>query len=94
MTYVIEACLLLVSGVYYPVSVLPAWLQPFSHISPATYILSGIRDQLVGHASHVALAPTLLPLAFIGLISVPLGLWLFAWAEQFAKRTGRLKRTG
>ena len=94
MTYVIEACLLLVSGVYYPVSVLPAWMQPFSHISPATYILSGIREQLVGHAHNVPLAPSLLPLALIGLLTVPLGLWLFAWAEHFAKRTGRLKRTG
>ncbi|GAC1321487.1 MAG: hypothetical protein NVSMB22_07120 [Chloroflexota bacterium] len=94
MTYVIEACLLLVSGVYYPVSVLPMWMQPLSHISPATYILSGIRDQLVGHGHNVPLAPTLLPLAVIGIITVPLGIWLFSWAEHYAKRTGRLKRTG
>jgi ABC-2 type transport system permease protein len=44
MTYVIEACLLLVSGVYYPVNVLPIWMQPVSHLSPATYILTGIRE--------------------------------------------------
>lgn len=94
MTYVIEACLLLISGVYYPVSVLPAWMQPFSHISPATYILSGIRSQLVGHATHVSLAASLIPLAAIGFITVPMGVWLFSWAEHYAKRSGRLKRTG
>ncbi|HZT97569.1 MAG TPA: ABC transporter permease [Chloroflexota bacterium] len=94
MTYVIEACLLLISGVYYPVSVLPIWMQVFSHISPATYILSGIRTMLLGHPSEAALMGALIPLIVIGIVTVPLGVWLFAWAEHFAKRTGRLKRTG
>src|SRR3990172_4342841 len=38
MTHLIIAMLLLVSGVYYPVSVLPDWLQMFSRFSPATYV--------------------------------------------------------
>jgi ABC-2 type transport system permease protein len=94
MTYVIEACLLLVSGVYYPVSVLPAWMQPISHLSPATYILSGTRAALIGHASGADIAGALVPLAIIGVVTVPLGVWLFGRAEHFAKRTGRLKRSG
>lgn len=93
MTYVIEACLLLVSGVYYPVSVLPFWMQPFSHISPATYILTGIRRALLG-AGGTDLTGDLVPLVIIGAITVPMGIWLFGRAEQFAKRTGRLKRSG
>ena len=36
MTFVIQSCLLLVSGVYYPVSVLPEWMQAISKLSPAT----------------------------------------------------------
>jgi len=94
MTYVIEALLLLISGVYYPVSVLPAWMQVFSHISPATYILSGTRAMLLGNPSGSVLALNLIPLAIIGIISVPLGVAVWTWAETFAKRTGRLKRTG
>jgi len=94
MTYVIEACLLLVSGVYFPVTVLPGWLQIFSHISPATYILQGTRTVLLNHISGNALAHALIPLAIIGLVSVPMGVWLFATAENYAKRTGRLKRSG
>src|SRR5215471_8481573 len=39
-THIFQGSLLLVSGVYYPVDVLPRWLQPFSAISPATYTLS------------------------------------------------------
>src|SRR5205085_2157208 len=94
MTYAIEACLLLVSGVYFNTSVLPMWLQPFTYISPATYALRGIRDVLLGHPSGAALANALIPLTIIGLITIPMGVWLFAWAERYAKRTGRLKRTG
>jgi len=94
MTFVIEALLLLISGVYYPISVLPFWMQPASHISPATYILTGIRDQLLPHSGSVDLAANLVPLAVIGLVTVPLGIWIFGRAEHFAKRTGRLKRSG
>lgn len=94
MTYVIEACLLLISGVYYPVSVLPAWMQIFSHVSPATYILSGTRTMLLGEVSGSALVAAVIPLVIIGIVTVPMGVWLFGRAEHFAKRTGRLKRTG
>jgi ABC-2 type transport system permease protein len=30
----------------------------------------------------------------MGIILVPIGLWLFRLAEQYAKRTGKLKRNG
>ena len=46
MTHVIIALLLLVSGVYYPVSVLPGWLRFFGTYSPATYVLEGSPDLL------------------------------------------------
>jgi ABC-2 type transport system permease protein len=39
MTFVISSILLLVSGVYYPISVLPDWMEPLATISPATYVL-------------------------------------------------------
>src|SRR5499426_1386643 len=42
-THIFQGSLLLVSGVYYPVEVLPKWLQPLSAISPATYTLSSWR---------------------------------------------------
>jgi ABC-2 type transport system permease protein len=94
MTYVIEACLLLISGVYYPVKVLPVWMQAVSYVSPATYILSGTRAVLLGHPTQAVMVETLIPLTVIGLVTIPLGVALWCWAERFAKRTGRLKRTG
>src|SRR6266852_5028175 len=47
MSYIIRAILLLVSGVYYPISVLPSWMQSLARISPATYVLSGLRSALL-----------------------------------------------
>src|SRR5689334_18037747 len=41
--FVAQGMLLVVSGVYYPVCVLPTWMQWVSKLSPATYALRGIR---------------------------------------------------
>lgn len=95
MTNVVNALILLVSGVYFPVSVLPGWMQAISRISPAYYVLDGTRAALLRNATIVELAlPYLLPLLVIGIVAVPLGLWVFISAEHYAKRTGRLKRNG
>ena len=94
MTRVVEAAFLLVSGVYYPVSVLPGWLQAVAKVSPATYVLEGMRDSLMRGAGVAELAGYLAPLLAIGLISIPVGVAIFSWAERSAKRNGRLKRSG
>ena len=55
MTFVLQSCLLLVSGVYYSIDVLPPWMQVLSHLSPATYVLEGVRAGLDRwHAGHRA----------------------------------------
>ena len=47
MTFVLQSVLLLVSGVYYCVDILPEWMQVLSRLSPATYILDGVRAGLI-----------------------------------------------
>jgi ABC-2 type transport system permease protein len=95
MTNVIKALILLVSGVYFPITVLPEWMQMISLVSPAYYVLAGMRQALLENASVLVLAQAyVLPLLIIGVIAVPAGLWVFVTAEHFAKRTGRLKRNG
>ena len=39
--------MLVVSGVYYPVEVLPEWMQWIAKISPATYALRGCRNSIL-----------------------------------------------
>ena len=94
MTFVVQSCLLLVSGVYYPISVLPDWMQVLSHLSPATYVLDGVRAGLVSGTPPTELWGDILPLIVLGLVLIPFGLWGFGRAEHYAKRTGKLKRVG
>ena len=94
MAYIVQAVVLLVSGVYYPISVLPAWMQVLSTISPATYVIEGMRMALLDGADLVTLWPKVWPALVVGVLSVPLGLRLFVEVERYAKRTGRLKRSG
>jgi ABC-2 type transport system permease protein len=94
MAYIVQAVVLLVSGVYYPVSVLPGWMQLLSTISPATYVIRGMRSALMDGADVASLWPEVWPALVVGLLSIPLGLRLFVAVERYAKRTGRLKRSG
>jgi len=94
MSMMIQAFVLLVSGVYYSVSVLPAWLQIFSFVSPATYILNGIRGAIIDGDSILDLVPQLGALLAFGVVLIPGGMFCFAIAERWAKKTGRLKRQG
>jgi ABC-2 type transport system permease protein len=94
MTHVIIALLLLVSGVYYPVEVLPDLLRRMAVLSPATYVLDGTRKALLEGASTLQLWPYIWPTILMGLAAVPAGLWVFGLAERYAKRTGKLHRNG
>ncbi|MGQ9523938.1 MAG: ABC transporter permease [Armatimonadota bacterium] len=94
ITGIIESVLLMVSGVYYRVDVLPGWMQVLSRFSPATYTLQGMRDALLDGVSTAQLMPCVLRLLLMGAVMVPLGLKVFAWSEQYCKRTGKLKRSG
>jgi len=94
MTFIISSVLLLVSGVYYPISVLPGWMQGLARVSPATYVLEGMRATVLDGRSTAELGQYLLPMGVIGLLTIPLGLAIFTAVERYAKRTGRLKRSG
>lgn len=94
MTHVIIALLLLVSGVYYPVEVLPEFLQKLAVYSPATYVLDGTRQALLEGTPTVELWQYIWPTLLMGLAAIPLGLWVFGLAERYAKRTGKLHRNG
>jgi len=92
--FVAQGMLLVVSGVYYPVSVLPEWMQWLAKISPATYALDGIRDAIINGAGVTAMWEHIWPLIIIGIFSIPLGLEVFRRGERYAKKHGKLKRSG
>jgi ABC-2 type transport system permease protein len=96
MSFVVKAVILLVSGVYYPVSVLPAWMQPLATISPATYVINGLRAAILNNQPiwSPQVWSNTWPLIITGIVSIPLSIYVFGIAERYAKRTGKLKRNG
>jgi len=92
--FVAQGTLLVVSGVYYPVSVLPEWMQWIATISPATYALDGIREAILDGQGLSSMWDEIWPLLIIGVVSIPLGLWVFSRGEKYAKKHGKLKRSG
>jgi len=80
-----------VSAVFYPVSVLPPFLQAISQGIPAAHIFEGMRQVLDGTG-----APTGHLLAAYGLnvIYLAAALAFFYWTLGEAKRQGRLLRIG
>src|ERR687885_814350 len=86
--FIAQGTLLVISGVYYPVSVLPQWMQWLATISPATYTLRGIRHAILDGASIGAVWGDVWPLIVIGIVAAPLGIWVFKTGEIYAKRHG------
>jgi ABC-2 type transport system permease protein len=89
-----QGLMLVVSGVYYPVSVLPTFMQWIAKVSPANYALRGMRHAILDGAGIGAVWGDIWPLVVIGIIAVPLGLEVFRRGEIYAKRHGKLKRSG
>jgi len=79
-----------VSGMMYPVSVLPVWLQRVARLVPVTYALEGMRSALLGHAGLRDLWPSLAALLIFAAILLPFSFVTFSWALRRTKITGTL----
>ena len=93
-THIIQALILLVSGVYYEVEILPHWMQFFSKLSPATYTLKAMRLALLEGAGLYELRGYILTLLVMGVILIPIGYIGFKIGEKHARRHGKLSRNG
>jgi ABC-2 type transport system permease protein len=94
LAFIGQGLLLVVSGVYYSVDILPGWMQALAIISPATYALEGSRRVILEGAGLTAVWPQLWPLLISGAVCVPVGLLVFRVGERYAKRHGKLNRSG
>ena len=87
--FVAQGTLLVVSGVYYPVDVLPQWMQAIATISPATYALDGIREAILEGQGLTAMWDEIWPLLVIGVVSIPSGSGSSLEGERrYAKKHG------
>lgn len=80
----------IMGGAFFPIQVLPGWLQNFSYVFPLFYALRAMRFALLKGYSFAALVPDILALvAFVAAI-MPFSLWCFKYAVKRAKIDGSL----
>ena len=81
--FIAQGTLLVVSGVYYPVSVLPDDGVARGHLA-GDVSLEGCREAILDGAGVSEMWDELVPLAIIGAVSIPLRLWVFGGSEIYA----------
>jgi ABC-2 type transport system permease protein len=79
------------AAVYYPVAVLPAWLQPVAWAMPPAYAFEGMRAVLIGH--HVDMTLMLRGLA-LDVVYLGLGFAAFIRCFELARRRGLILQQG
>lgn len=79
------------SAVFYPVSVLPAWVQPFAYCLPASHVFEGMRQILAGggvNINHIVSA------FLLNIVYMAVAAWLFKFCLDGARMRGALVKYG
>jgi ABC-2 type transport system permease protein len=78
------------SGVVYPVSVLPGWLQTAGKLLPLTHALEALRGAILTGADVGAMRSSLIALTVFAAIFIPAGLGAFVYSLRRARSDGSL----
>lgn len=78
------------SGVIYPVDVLPGWLQAISKTLPQTHAIEAMRLSVLSNAGFSDISTELIVLAGFAVILLPLSVLAFSMAMDQAKSEGSL----
>jgi ABC-2 type transport system permease protein len=91
LAYSVMILLLPLSCVYYPVGILPVWLQPIAWMLPPTYVFEGLRGILLEHSFRGDL---MLGCLGLNLAYLSLGFAAFLLLLRSARHNGALLGTG
>jgi len=80
----------LLGGVYFPVTVLPAWLAAVSNLLPVTYAVRAFQLALNKGAGVAEIKGDLLVLTAFDILLIPASIWLFGLAVARARKAGTL----
>jgi ABC-2 type transport system permease protein len=82
--------LTLVSGLYFPLSLLPGWLETASAANPLTIAATGLREALLGGTGWNSVGGDILILTPLSIVSVLVGTLAFRLALTRERRLGTL----
>ncbi|CAN5199428.1 hypothetical protein BH18CHL2_BH18CHL2_10990 [soil metagenome] len=88
----VRGIFVLACGITFPIALLPGWAQAFAIAMPPTYIVSDIRQVLLGGRTLGAIGPDLALLVTLGALVAACAVLLFRATERAAKRSGMLGR--
>ena len=91
LAWTVMFLLLPLACVYYPVTVLPAWLQIVSWSLPPTYVFEGMRAILV---DHVFRGDLMLEALGLNVVLFAIAVSVFVILLDSARRQGSLLQTG
>jgi ABC-2 type transport system permease protein len=80
----------LVSGVFFPLKLLPGWVQTLAQLSPLTHSLRALRGSLLGGLGLGDVAVDLAVLAAFAVVLLPLAFWSLSLALKRARLRGTL----
>jgi ABC-2 type transport system permease protein len=80
-----------VSGVYYPIRVLPDWLQVVAHGVPTSYVFEGMRAVLLEHTFRSDLFVQAMA---INAVYMAAGIAFYLLAIGYARKHGMLMQMG
>ena len=90
ITWLITSLSWLLGGVFYPIEVLPSWLEKLSYLLPITYSLEGMRLALLQGSSINDLAQNIFALSIFSIVFIPVSIFAFSKAIRRAKIDGSL----
>lgn len=74
-------------GAYFPLSVLPRWLQPLGKIAPTRFAFDGLRAAVFRGDGW---GDDLVALVVFSAVALPVAVWIFASALRAVRRSGSL----
>jgi len=80
----------LLGGVYYPVSILPGWLQRVADVIPMTHALEALRVVLLTEGGIGTIRWQLAALGLWAVVGLPISLYCFRYALNRARMKGTL----
>lgn len=80
-----------ISGIYYPLDILPDWLQPVAWLLPSGHVFEGMRAVLLDGMFR---ADLMVGAVVLNLVYLGLGMGLFLYAFKVARRRGLLLQVG
>jgi ABC-2 type transport system permease protein len=82
--------LTLASGAFFPLSLLPSWLEAIARVNPLAIAIDGMRQALLGGTGWGDAALSIAKLTPFATVSLVAGFWMFGLALRRERRLGSL----